>query len=308
MIWQFDHCHGEAKYWIDEKVGRQRIIGTRSSDDDQQLDYQSYRLAFREIASSTNERGFVACILPRRVFANHKLMLSTCKGNATMLELLFALATFNSFAFDYLVRQRTTTTVSMFTFYQLPAPRLTSKDKAFEPIVQRAARLICTAPEFDDLAKEVGLKGYEDGVTDADERSMLRAELDGLITHLYGLTEDEFAHILTTFPIVPEPVKAAAMEAFKAFAPKSADTQLLAEITAGESAGLEFKSSARWDFKENRINKALEQVILKTCAAFLNTDGGALLIGVDDDGKVVGLERDYKTLGKKRNRDAMRIG
>ncbi|MDO9543339.1 MAG: hypothetical protein Q7J98_13610 [Kiritimatiellia bacterium] len=103
----------------------------------------------------------------------------------------------------------------MFYIYQLPVPRLTEKDAAFWPIVKRAARLICTTPEFDDLAKEIGLKSHKDGATDPVERAKLRAELDGLIAHLYGLTEDEFAHILKTFPLVPDPVKITAHNAFR---------------------------------------------------------------------------------------------
>ena len=43
----------------------------------------------------------------------------------------------------------------------------------------------------------------------------LRAELDGLIAHLYGLTESEFAHVLASFPLVPEPVKIAARNAYR---------------------------------------------------------------------------------------------
>ena len=43
----------------------------------------------------------------------------------------------------------------------------------------------------------------------------LRAELDGLIAHLYGLTEEEFSHILSTFPLVAEEIKAAALGEFK---------------------------------------------------------------------------------------------
>ncbi|OLE54242.1 MAG: hypothetical protein AUG51_09220 [Acidobacteria bacterium 13_1_20CM_3_53_8] len=75
-------------------------------------------------------------------------------------------------------------------------------------------------------------------------------------------------------------------------------------IAKGESSELEFKSSARWDMKANRLNKELEKVIVKTVAGFLNSEqGGALLIGVDDNGVVVGLRHDYKTLGKKQNRD-----
>jgi hypothetical protein len=43
----------------------------------------------------------------------------------------------------------------------------------------------------------------------------LRAELDGLVAHLYGLSEAEFVHILGTFPIVPDPVKIAAHNAYR---------------------------------------------------------------------------------------------
>ena len=50
---------------------------------------------------------------------------------------------------------------------------------------------------------------------DAMPQTQLRAELDGLIAHLYGLTESEFAHILTTFPLVPDPAKIAAQNAYR---------------------------------------------------------------------------------------------
>ena len=77
---------------------------------------------------------------------------------------------------------------------------------------------------------------------------------------------------------------------------------LTALIAKGESANLEFKSSFRWDLKENKINRALENVVLKTLAGYMNSGGGTLLIGVADDGSIVGLECDYKTL-KKQDRD-----
>ena len=121
----------------------------------------------------------------------------------------------NSFVLDSTIRQRVTTNLNFFYIYQLPVPRLKDDDVVFGAIVKRAARLICTAPEFDDLAKQVGLKSHKDGATDKDERAKLRAELDGFIAHLYGLTEDEFAHILKTFPLVPEPVRAAALDAYR---------------------------------------------------------------------------------------------
>ncbi|MEZ4273640.1 MAG: putative DNA binding domain-containing protein [Myxococcota bacterium] len=74
-------------------------------------------------------------------------------------------------------------------------------------------------------------------------------------------------------------------------------------IDKGESASVEYKSSARWDYKKNERNKVLETVIAKTVAGFLNAKGGTLLIGVDDDGNVLGLEPDYKTLSKRPDKD-----
>jgi hypothetical protein len=67
-------------------------------------------------------------------------------------------------------------------------------------------------------------------------------------------------------------------------------------ISEGESDELEFKSSLRWDLVEGKFNKKLEEVALKTVAAFANSDGGTLLIGVQDDGSIVGLQNDYATL------------
>jgi hypothetical protein len=68
-------------------------------------------------------------------------------------------------------------------------------------------------------------------------------------------------------------------------------------IAEGESGEMEFKSTLRWDIKEGVINKKLEEVIAKTVAAFANSQGGTLLIGVEDDGTVLGLEHDFASLG-----------
>jgi type I site-specific restriction-modification system R (restriction) subunit len=64
-------------------------------------------------------------------------------------------------------------------------------------------------------------------------------------------------------------------------------------IKRGESKTLEFKSTLRWNLKEDRKDdKNITHAVLKTIAAFLNTDGGDLLIGVADDGTVGGIEPD----------------
>jgi hypothetical protein len=69
-------------------------------------------------------------------------------------------------------------------------------------------------------------------------------------------------------------------------------------IISGESERLEIKSTLRFDLKEAVVNKKLEYVIAKTITAFLNTEGGVLIIGVDDDDNVLGLQKDYNTLSK----------
>ena len=145
-------------------------------------------------------------------------------------EILFATACLNSFVFDYGIRQRISQNLTIFYIYQMPVPRLTKNDRNFNDIVQRAAKLICTTPEFDELAQEVGLGSHQQGVTDETERAKLRAELDGMVAHLYGLTEDEFSYILTTFPIVNATVKEAALSAYRTFAPMFADSEKLALI------------------------------------------------------------------------------
>lgn len=64
-------------------------------------------------------------------------------------------------------------------------------------------------------------------------------------------------------------------------------------IKLGESRSVEFKSSLRWNLREEKKDPAIvTHAVLKTIAAFLNTEGGDLLIGVADDGSILGIEVD----------------
>jgi hypothetical protein len=63
-------------------------------------------------------------------------------------------------------------------------------------------------------------------------------------------------------------------------------------IAQGENAPLEFKSTLRWNLGLSKQDNEIQLAVLKTLAAFLNTDGGRLLIGVADDGTICGLEAD----------------
>jgi hypothetical protein len=219
MIHQFTHQWGNPKYWLNESEARESLLKRGEKDLGQLLPYQYYRLGFRDIGHNTDIRTMIMCMLPRSIFCNHNTPTAVVKysekDTPTYTEELFVCAVMNSFAADYIFRQRVTTNLTFFIVNNLSVPRLTKADRTFNQIVDRAAKLICTTPEFDDLAAEVGLSSHTHGITDPIERAKLRAELDGTIAHLYGLTEFEFAHILTTFPIVPQPTKDAALQAYR---------------------------------------------------------------------------------------------
>lgn len=63
-------------------------------------------------------------------------------------------------------------------------------------------------------------------------------------------------------------------------------------IAAGESKTVEFKSTLRVNLHTGKPDKDIEHEALKNIAAFLNTDGGTLIIGVDDNGNPLGLDND----------------
>jgi len=73
-------------------------------------------------------------------------------------------------------------------------------------------------------------------------------------------------------------------------------------ILEGESDLVEFKSTMRYDMRTGEVNKKLEHSIAKTVAAFMNSDGGSLFIGVANNKDAIGLEKDYSTL-KHADRD-----
>nr|WP_242054975.1 DNA methyltransferase [Nostoc flagelliforme] len=225
MIHQFTHLYAEPRYWVDEQGGRKALLKRNENDNGQKVDYQSYRLGFRDVARNTDNRTMIAGIIPPNVFAGNTLIVS--QQFIKQDELLFVLSVLNSFTCDFIIRQKVTAHCNMFYVYQLPVPRLTKNDRNFNDIVQRAAKLICTTPEFDELAQEVGLGSHQQGVTDEAERAKLRAELNGMVAHLYGLTEDEFSYILTAFPIVNATVKEAALSAYRNFVPMFANSELV---------------------------------------------------------------------------------
>jgi hypothetical protein len=71
--------------------------------------------------------------------------------------------------------------------------------------------------------------------------------------------------------------------------------ELRALLKQPESVHLEFKSTARWNLRNDTKDAAIEDAIVKTVAGFLNTDGGTLIIGVDDNGHPRGIAEDLRS-------------
>ncbi len=71
-----------------------------------------------------------------------------------------------------------------------------------------------------------------------------------------------------------------------------------------ESEILEFKSTLKWDIRQEKSNPELVMGCVKTIAGFLNNRGGILIVGYDDDNNIIyGLEKDYPFTSKKCNYD-----
>ncbi len=94
------------------------------------------------------------------------------------------------------------THLKFFTARQLPVlPPSAYPPALLDLIVPRVLELVYTAHDLAPFARDCGYDGPP-FVWDEERRAHLRADLDGIYAHLYGLGRDDFAYILYTFPIV----------------------------------------------------------------------------------------------------------
>lgn len=249
-IWQFDSNFSEIQYFIDEHLGRKRLLRNKN-DENQKLDYQNYRIVYRKVAANTNERTLISSIIPKNCFTGENL--TTGKNTFDESILLFSCGLLNSFCEDFIIRLRITTAINIYHVHQIPLPRLNYLDVIFQSIIARVARLVCLKSEYSELWRgsfnekwsdplfwyptsngensnyfygplnerdlrkyiyetsenlssnwETSFGAYEKSHDrrDIGTRAQFRAEIDAYVTHLYGLTRDEFSYILDTFPVL----------------------------------------------------------------------------------------------------------
>ncbi len=162
-------------------------------------------LGFKEITSPTNARTFIASILPAVGFGNKVPILKSESENRD--EWLLA-ANLNAIAFDFIVRQKVQgQTLNLFIVEQLPVIAPDDYDRRFgdetaRDVVRRhVLELTYTAHDMEPFARDLGYLGPP-FKWDEEERRHLRARLDALYFHLYGLDRDDAGYVLETFPIV----------------------------------------------------------------------------------------------------------
>jgi hypothetical protein len=182
----------------------------------------SHWLTFHGIANPNNERTFIAAICPATPLGNSlPAIVGLDRLSATRSSLL--LGNFNSLIFDYVARLKISSrNFNFFVVMQLPViPPDRCTPELLDFIVPRVVELTYTAwdllPFAKDVLKEVGNETWSrwfpenplDGEGnptpfrwDEERRAILRAELDGIYSHLYELDREDLDYILDTFPIV----------------------------------------------------------------------------------------------------------
>lgn len=180
--------------------------------------HENVRLAFRNVASSTNVRSMMACLLPPKCFCPHSVAIVLPKKNGTVPTgtnyfnmMSYLCGILNSMVFDFLLRTRNTMNVSFFYVYQTPVPALLNNELVSH-IAKISARLSSVDNRFEDFACEMSV---ECGSLSMRERIELTAKLNALVAKHYGLSREQLEVILQSFEGFEEDKELANMKEVK---------------------------------------------------------------------------------------------
>ncbi|MEO8768367.1 MAG: hypothetical protein ABI363_08540, partial [Nitrosospira sp.] len=184
-----------------------------STSDMRQQNQDRWVIAFKDVTAPTNVRTMIAAIVPFAAYGNTLPVLipDETTSNVEYARLSPSLlANFNSFALDFLARQKVQGQhLNWYIVEQLPMIRLEQfeqvlgKTKIADFVQEEVLRLSYTAHDLAPFARDMGYDGVP-FVWDEDDRRHRTARLDALFFHLYGLSHDDAAYILDQFPIVRE--------------------------------------------------------------------------------------------------------
>jgi hypothetical protein len=210
---------GSQKGFVNDLLEEHR--GEPLSEKDVLLDCTEYRIGFRRVARSTDERTLIAAVIPKGVVCINTLLavrnyriepyeeglqenplhnfyqrIFTDKGLFNRVGML------NSVPFDYILRTKIDTDIATYKFKETQMPQLSEGDDWFHYIADRAARLNCYGEGFEEMRQRLG--GIKPA-TDERERRELRAEIDAAAFHAYDLDRRDVQFILDDFHRVEDP-------------------------------------------------------------------------------------------------------
>lgn len=202
----------QTQYWVPSREVEDGLPQSRG-----------YALGFRDITRSTDTRTVISSIVPWAGYGNTVPLLVEESGlltdgaNQSVLQGEYAfwpiiqallLANLNTMCVDFVVRQKAQGThLNWYIVEQLPVIAPADYDRPFgdktahELVRDHVLRLTYTAHDMAPFARDLGYNGLP-FVWNEGERRHLRARLDALYFHLYGLGREDAEHVLSAFPIV----------------------------------------------------------------------------------------------------------
>ncbi len=223
MIWHFDHRANSVRINPDNTHNpylSEEVSSEQHADPDflPQSQYwvpavdveptfsqnRGYALGFRDITNPTNMRTMVAAIVPWVGVGNTIPLLVSDDPLATA----YLMTNLNAMCADFVARQKAQGThLNWYIVEQLPVISPADYDRSFGTMSAGALvrdhvlRLTYTANDMAPFARDLDYDGPP-FVWNEKERRHLCARLDALYFHLYGLTREDAAYVLDTFPIV----------------------------------------------------------------------------------------------------------
>ncbi|HED6109687.1 TPA: class I SAM-dependent DNA methyltransferase, partial [Campylobacter jejuni] len=230
MIHQFDANFSQATYFLekakfDERLKSKELYRAKKATGKElnpkliKYDREFFRLGYRKIASDTNERTLIASLLPKNcggadsTYSNipKQYVLKDdviCMDIVPYERILFVLALFNSLVVDFIIRNMVQINVSKSYLERIPLPQPSDEEiqnnEIYKTLAKNALLLQLYNDQnrhFDELKQEFNIKNEEIPKT-KKAYDILRAKNDLLVKELYGLSDDEFSYMISTFKVL----------------------------------------------------------------------------------------------------------